>query len=241
MTALLASVRNLEEANLVVAAGCDWLDLKEPSAGALGALSVACVAEIVTRYHGRLPISATIGDCWDSPGEIPVQVSTMMATGVDYLKIGLFADRITIELERALRTAISAKPELIAVCFAEAFPESGDIARLAALGFKGVMLDTANKSQGALSERVSLTALAWFISIVHGHGLLAGLAGGLRAQDIADLLPLEADYLGFRTALCRDRRRTAELDRTAIANVRHLLTTSRVVKTHSEEKLHELA
>jgi uncharacterized protein (UPF0264 family) len=67
MTALLASVRDLAEATIVVDAGCDWLDLKEPRAGALGAVPLEIVREILRRYQGTLPISATIGDCWATP------------------------------------------------------------------------------------------------------------------------------------------------------------------------------
>ena len=47
MTKLLTSVRNLEEAKIVCQAGSDWLDLKEPNDGALGAVSHATVAEVV--------------------------------------------------------------------------------------------------------------------------------------------------------------------------------------------------
>lgn len=63
MTALLASVRSLAEADLVVAAGCDWLDLKEPRDGALGAVDLAVVRAVLARHAAQLPVSATIGDC----------------------------------------------------------------------------------------------------------------------------------------------------------------------------------
>ncbi|MGZ8249348.1 (5-formylfuran-3-yl)methyl phosphate synthase, partial [Methylomagnum sp.] len=47
MTGLLASVANLDEARLVAESGADIIDLKNPAAGALGALSVGEVARIV--------------------------------------------------------------------------------------------------------------------------------------------------------------------------------------------------
>ena len=46
MTACLASVRSLEEANLVAAAGVPWIDLKDPASGALGAVSPAVMREV---------------------------------------------------------------------------------------------------------------------------------------------------------------------------------------------------
>lgn len=235
MTALLASVRNLTEAKLAVDAGCDWLDLKEPKAGALGAVPVNVISEVVRRYQGQLPISATIGDCWNTPNVIPARVEAFAATGVDYLKLGLFVDRITGELERALCAAITVMPNLIAVCFAEAPPTEGDVARLAALGFKGVMLDTADKLRGALPQWLEFAALKGFVAAARRERLLVGLAGGLRASDIAQLLPLGADYLGFRSALCAGQR-TEALDSNAIVNIRSLL--GRVIH---EESNHGLA
>ena len=62
---LLVSVRSVEEALLVAGAGADFIDLKEPSAGALGGLPLATIRAIVAALHrgaGALPVSATIGD-----------------------------------------------------------------------------------------------------------------------------------------------------------------------------------
>jgi (5-formylfuran-3-yl)methyl phosphate synthase len=50
---LLVSVRNLDEARLAAAAGVDFIDLKDPAAGALGALPPARIAEIVCELRGR--------------------------------------------------------------------------------------------------------------------------------------------------------------------------------------------
>ncbi len=44
---LLVSVRSVDEARLAAAAGADFIDLKEPSAGALGALPLATVRAVV--------------------------------------------------------------------------------------------------------------------------------------------------------------------------------------------------
>ena len=42
--------------------------------------------------------------------------------------------------------------------------------------------------------------------------MLCGLAGALRVEDIETLSPLQPDYLGFRSALCQQHRRTNRLD-----------------------------
>jgi dihydroneopterin aldolase len=49
---------------------------------------------------------------------------------------------------------------------------------------------------------------------------LTGLAGSLQVTDIPLLSALAPDYLGFRTALCHDGRRTSRLSASAIDKVR---------------------
>jgi dihydroneopterin aldolase len=71
------------------------------------------------------------------------------------------------------------------------------------------MLDTADKHTLGLSRLWSEDRIASFVSEAHRHGLLCGLAGRLSLTDIPQLLPLQADYLGFRTALCDGNRRAA--------------------------------
>ena len=56
--------------------------------------------------------------------------------------------------------------------------------------------------------------------MTHACGLFAGLAGALRADDVPALLALEPDYLGFRSALCNQARRTAGLDMAACRRIR---------------------
>ncbi|HWT37209.1 MAG TPA: (5-formylfuran-3-yl)methyl phosphate synthase, partial [Paraburkholderia sp.] len=47
MIRMLASVRNLDEARDAAGAGADLIDLKEPGAGALGAVSAPRIAHVV--------------------------------------------------------------------------------------------------------------------------------------------------------------------------------------------------
>jgi uncharacterized protein (UPF0264 family) len=100
----------------------------------------------------------------------------------------------------------------VAVLFADQDPDLDLIARLAGAGFAGVMLDTADKTRGPLTVQADLPLLAKFVIEARRHGLLAGLAGSLGLSDLGALLPLGADYLGFRRALCADGDRSGELD-----------------------------
>lgn len=216
MTRLLASVRDMAEARLVADCGVPWIDLKEPAAGALGAVPLDVIAAAVAAFGATHTLSATIGDCWDTPQQIPARVAAIAATGAHYAKVGLFARRVSQPLRAALAASTSLGCGVIAVCFAEAPPREDDIQALAELGLAGLMLDTAEKSGPGLRALLSPAALSRFVAAVHGQGLLCGLAGRLAVADVPVLKTLGADYLGFRSALCADAERVAALDASSV-------------------------
>ena len=67
MTRLLVSVRSVEEAADAVAAGADLIDVKEPSAGSLGAASPDVVAGVMRAVDGRRPTSVALGELNGEP------------------------------------------------------------------------------------------------------------------------------------------------------------------------------
>lgn len=222
MSGMLASVNSLDEALLIQTFNVDIIDLKQPAQGALGALPVSEVAEIVSRLRGHCVISATVGDLPMQADLLAAAVQDMAGTGVDYVKIGFFPGgdwRACI----AGMAAIAQERRLIAVLFADTRPDMATISALRAAGFAGVMLDTMDKSLGSLTQLTTLSELSRFTGIAKAAGLLTGLAGSLTEADVPPLLALEADYLGFRGALCRQHCRTAELDAGRIMRIRQLL------------------
>ncbi|MGH8559069.1 MAG: (5-formylfuran-3-yl)methyl phosphate synthase [Methylococcales bacterium] len=220
MTGMLASVSNLDEAIMVQAAGADIIDLKAPAKGALGALQTDTVEEIVKQLKPATVISATIGDLPMQPEIVQHAVDKMWATGVDYVKIGLFPGGDWISSIAVLKARTSAGARLIAVFFADCDPDTKWFSNLASSGFSGVMLDTRNKRAGSLRQILNRDQLAHFVKRARQYNLLCGLAGSLRSEDIDPLLDLSPDYLGFRGALCIDRNRLGCLDPEAIRSIR---------------------
>src|SRR5699024_5454690 len=141
----LASVRNLEEASWLLAEPPDIIDLKEPRQGSLGALPFATVRQAVTLIKGRCQTSATIGDLPMNPAQICQAVEEMAATGVDYVKIGLFPDDEIADCLMALQPLVLQGISLVGVMFADQCPDFSWIRLMRQVGFKGVMLDTATK------------------------------------------------------------------------------------------------
>lgn len=219
MTGMLASVKNLAEAELALSAKVDIIDLKQPEFGALGALPVDVVSEIVEKVGNRCPVSATVGDLPMDADVIFNAVSEMAKTGVDFVKIGFFPDGNWLAVVQKLAD-LTANIRLIAVLFADAQPDFSIITELKKAGFAGVMLDTIHKQNGSLTQVMSHETIAEFVELAKMQTLICGLAGSLRLENIAELLRFEADYLGFRGALCDQQNRVSELDLNALQKIR---------------------
>jgi dihydroneopterin aldolase len=228
MTAMLASVTGPEEAEIAIAGGVDIIDLKDPSAGAFGSLPIERISETVASVALRRPTSAVTGDPKMQPHAAVRTVNGIAATGVDYVKVGLFPPE---ESQRAIIGALAetaAATRLVACLFAD---REGNLIRLIAplaeAGFAGVMLDTADKSAGRLLARAGIPALSAFAQAAKDRGLFVGLAGGLEAPDVPRLLSLTPDFLGFRGALCAAGKREAGIDLAAVMAIRKLIPIER--------------
>lgn len=212
MTKWLASVQSLEEAKALQQTLPDILDLKDPASGALGALPFTTVQSVVRWVAGRCETSATVGDLVMQADIIAEAIKNMAATGVDYVKVGLFSDPMLEACLAGLHEELSElKTPVIAVLFADQTVDISLISQIRRAGFSGVMVDTASKNGQRLLDHWNTTELKAFISQAGQHQLLCGLAGALAIEDIETLEPLGADYLGFRSALCEHRQRTLSL------------------------------
>ena len=224
ITKMLASVTSVEEAAIVLNCGADIVDLKNPASGVLGALPAQTVVEIVSFVRGRCPVSATVGDLPMDPFSLGGAIKGMIASGVDFVKVGIFP---TADLRDSI-AAISCYAKatrLVGVLFVDRNPDFSLLTELRRLGFAGVMLDTADKSNGSLLDHADDTILEEFTSRAKTLGLLTGLAGSLQLQDIPGLLRYTADYLGFRGALCENQNRTGAVSATRASEIRQQLHT----------------
>ena len=223
MTGMLASVSSIEEALLALSAGVDIIDLKQPALGALGALDIVTVKQIVAGIDGRCPVSATIGDLPTKPDPVFNAVKAMAETGVDYIKIGFFPGDDWQGTLNKLSILTGQSPALVAVLFADTQPDFNIIRLLKESGFAGVMLDTRNKQNGSLTQLMAKMDIARFVTQAKAQQLLCGLAGSLRLEDIPGLMSYKADYLGFRGALCQGHNRVGEINKQSVFKIRHAI------------------
>ena len=221
MTKILISARDVSEARIALAGGAHIIDLKEPALGALGAVPMGVVAEVVSALKGQAPISATIGDQPLDPKRVAESCEHWARLGVDYVKIGLFEGDLSGTL-RALAPLIANGVRLVAVLFADRNPDWRRVVpQLAEARFAGAMLDTMGKQHGGLRDHMGRDELASFTAAVQHPGLLCGLAGSLSLDDIAPLAELAPDYLGFRGGVS-DGGRTGALSLARVMRAKEL-------------------
>jgi len=223
MTGLLASVVSIAEARLALEGGADLIDLKDPAAGVLGAWPLPAIADTVRTIAGRRPLSATVGDDGGGTADIAARAAATAAAGVDFVKVGFFPGDDHRALAEALGREAGRGARIVAVLFADRDPDFSLLERLTGCGFAGAMLDTVDKRGPSLRRCLDDARLGRFVGEARSRNLLVGLAGSLTAADVAPLLRLGPDYLGFRGALCRGGRRDAPLDAAGLAAIRTLI------------------
>ncbi len=223
---MLVSVRDVAEALAAAEAGADFIDLKDPSAGALGALGPARIGPIVAALraaHPALPISATIGDLPMAGIDAALQaVAEVAACGVDYVKVGVESGAQAL-LAALARCGAPVVPVLLADAGVDMVLVE---AALALDAFPALMLDTADKGAGSLVARADLTDLFDFVTTLQRQRRLAGLAGALRMADVPSLRAIAPDFAGFRSAVC-DGPRDGVLDGARVRALRERLSPQR--------------
>ena len=196
------------EVDLALAAGVDLIDLKDPTAGALGACPLRNLRAAVGRVAGRRPVSATVGDLPPDAAAMVAAARSTAATGVDLVSLASSPEPTTARWPRPSPLWPGGGIRLVAVLMADFGPDLDIAGTLAGAGFAGVMLDTADKRSGSLCRHLDVTVLGRFVGTAREHDLLSGLAGSLRLEDVGTLARLTPDFLGFRGALCRGGRRS---------------------------------
>ena len=211
------------------------LDLKNPQDGALGAMHFPQIQEIACTVDQRIPLSATIGNLPPLPQVTIARLQEFKPAQLNYLKIGFFDKTYLTKVLPFLTNYAKVLP-LAGVLFADRFTDFvGPSLLLGRAGFKGVMLDTADKDAGSLTTLTTHKSRMEFIRCTTDLGIASGFSGSLRIQDIPSLLDLNPTYLGFRTAICEDDKRTKTLSPKKLSEVCHLVSS----KTGRQQVAHK--
>ena len=116
MSKILASIKNISEAKILIDSEIDIIDLKDPSNGALGKLENNDIKDIINFIGKKKLTSSTIGDLPNDENLISKIVNELSNTDVDFIKIGVYENNYIKTLSN-----IRSCKKLIAVFFADKF------------------------------------------------------------------------------------------------------------------------
>ena len=231
---LLVSVRDASDATAALAGGADIVDAKEPTAGALGAVSGALFAAIVGTVGGARPVTAAIGDAARET-TLEATARTFARAGAAMVKVGFAGvgdrDRATTLLRAAVRgVAGSDHGAVIAVAYVDAARVAAPtpltvVACAREAGAHGVLLDTADKQGPGLLDGMRRDALTAWIGEAREAGLLVALAGRLTLDALPVVRTLGADVVGVRGAACEGGR-TGRVSAARVRALREMLDGS---------------
>ncbi len=214
---LLVSVKNAAEAAAALAGGADIVDAKEPSAGALGPVTLDVLRDIISTVDAVRPVSAALDDAEDTT-TVARRVRAYAVQGLAFVKIGFAGITDAARVRDLIASAVDAASphtcEVIAVGYADFDRVGGipcDVLFGAAIrsGAAGVLIDTADKVGPGLLQLVPPATLRRYASAAHDCGLRIALAGKLSAIDLSRLRKIGADIAGVRGAACHAGRASA--------------------------------
>lgn len=235
---LLVSVADADEAHAALAGGADIVDTKDPRRGALGALPFEANQAILAGLQGRCDTSVVVGEGpWDDDrlADVLRRCRPLAAT---YLKVGFHRADPSLQPVAGNQRRFAAferrfdeiaRPSIpVAVFFADEWIDDHEallplVDATAAAGFGIAMIDTADKRGDGLRGHWRDEQITRFVASVHRAGMECGLAGSLRADDIAPLAEAGADLLGFRGALCPASDRAGRIDPMRVSAVKATL------------------
>jgi (5-formylfuran-3-yl)methyl phosphate synthase len=213
---LLVSVRSREEAQAALAGGADIIDAKEPSRGALGAVEIGVLRDIVNEVNGIRPVSAALGDSGTS-ASLAASARAAAEAGATFVKVG-FAD---VRDPAAVRSRLASVMEgallpispcaVVAVAYADwdevggAAPQAV-LAAAAAEGAMGVLVDTVRKDGAGVFRCLGRAALGSLVREARARSLMVALAGRISVEDLSFAYEAGAEIVGVRGAAC-DRGR----------------------------------
>lgn len=211
---LLVSVCNADEAKDALAAGADLIDVKDPAKGALGMAEAEVVAAVLKVVGKKVPVSAALGE-W-SPNALTEAV-WHFELPLAYVKWGLSGYKDYPGWGEDLldtRRQVPARTEVVAVAYADAKRAKSvipsEVAKFAKrFRYKAFLLDTFVKDGKTLLDFLKLAEIAEIVASLTTAGIKVALGGSLKLEQVKLLLPLGADYLAVRGAVCVGGRGTA--------------------------------
>lgn len=206
MTKMLATVRSLEEADIVLQCGADIVDVPASDLEALRTYAQAA--------RGKAVLYATLPQ------------APLASRARELADIGLGCIGIPIDTSTPLHSLpdLPSSTKWMAVVHVDLMSDLPEASSLVSQGFAVIMLDTSNGSR--LLNHLSLARIDAYVRECHALSMLVGIAGALETPDIPRLLSFQLDILGFREAFFDDAR-AGTINVEAASRIRELIPQER--------------
>ncbi len=215
---LLISPKNITESKEAIKGGTDIIDIKNPEEGSLGASFPWKIKQIKKIMPDDIEISATLGDLPNLAGTASLAAYGLASMNLDYIKAGIKGSKNVkdaVNLMKSIKRSvdeISQNTKIVVAGYGDAKNFGGlspdEIIKVAIKSNADiVMLDTLIKDKKSLLQHQTLDNLHFFVEKAHKNDLLVALAGSLSKEDIYKLINLDCDFLGVRTAVCKNHDR----------------------------------
>ena len=238
---LLVSAASAADAAAALDGGADFIDAKDPAAGALGAVTPHTFASIVAAVGGARPVTAALGDAV-SPASVEADARMFAALGATLVKIGISRTATAVDAQAIAVSAVRgaragrAGTGVVLVAYAD-MPHAAvspmalvDVA--SAAGAAGVLLDTVDKRGPRLTQLATLAWLTEWTGDAHRRSLSVALAGRLLAEDLPIVRRCGADVAGVRGAACEGGR-SGRIRAEAVRGLRSMCRTAGDLLTHA--------
>lgn len=233
---LLISVRNASEAERAIRGGADWIDVKEPQRGALGAADATVVRQVVAAVQSRVPVSVALGELLDADADRSRSERALSSAkpslmdGVVLAKYGLAGCANQSDWRTQWHRATRGLPAAVgpvAVVYADwrtaLAPDPMDVVDAAVqVGCRTTLIDTFDKSRGNVFGCWPANDLAQFVLHLKKQGMMVVLGGSLKVDDFETAVNVSPDYLAVRGAACAGDRR-GELQEDRVRKISHRL------------------
>ncbi len=205
---LLVSVANRHEAQIALDEGVSWIDLKNPSAGSLGAPSQREAEEVAQALAMHSNRSVALGEL--SGTATPICIAATFPTA----KVGLAGEIDSKNWqERFCKLAQKLRPstELIPVYYADQkrakAPSFSEVLGVAAhTQATYLLVDTFSKDGSSLFEFANLAEILKWKAACHQRSIRLALAGSLRLEHWNSLGQISPDVVAIRGAACSSTR-----------------------------------
>lgn len=207
MTKILASIKDVHEAEIISKFDFDIIDVKNVNDGALGYVGDSSLKKIteIFSYH---KLSVTAGN---DPSPLTKtqlrRVGFLEQLGIEYIKIGVFDTNLLQEHSSFLESIKDITIKTVGVIFADLINNEEEIEKILKLNYDGLMIDTVSKNSRSTLDIFSADTLKYFVKSCKKSGKFCGISGSLRSVKFEDVLSLQPDFIGLRGALCSNAKR----------------------------------